>query len=88
MTSRRAFLAGGAAATAGAALATSAPAPAAASGAATEQHDVFGALREVKRGRADVTPRLMQHLESSLARLDEANPSRGLQTPPTRKAGA
>lgn len=37
---------------------------------ATEQHDVFAALREVKRGRADVAPRFMQHLESTLARLD------------------
>ena len=31
---------------------------------------MFAALREVKRGRADVAPRFMQHLESTLARLD------------------
>ena len=55
---------------------------------ASEQHEVFGALREVKRGRADVAPRFMQHLESSLASLDEPRPPRGLQVTSQRRGGA
>ena len=50
---------------------------------ASEQHDVFAALREVKRGRADVAPRFMQHLESSLAGLDQPSAeSVAAQRPP------
>lgn len=37
-----------------------------------EQQLAFEALREVKRGRADVASRCLQHLESSLAKLDIA----------------
>ena len=55
---------------------------------ASEQHEVFSALREVKRGRADVAPRFMQHLESSLASLDEPRPPRGLQVTSQRRGGA
>ncbi|MEO8672213.1 MAG: DUF1631 domain-containing protein [Tahibacter sp.] len=38
-----------------------------------DQQNVFESLREVKRGRADVAPRFMIYLESSLARLDEGH---------------
>lgn len=36
-----------------------------------EQHDVFESLREIKRARADVAPRYLLHVESSLAQLGE-----------------
>lgn len=35
------------------------------------QHGLFETLREVKRGRAEINPRVMFYLESALARLDE-----------------
>ncbi len=53
---------------------------------AGEQHDVFAALREVKRGRADIAPRFMQHLESSLAGLDQPSPATvAAQRPPPKR---
>jgi len=39
-----------------------------------QQHRCFETLREVKRGRADVTPRYMLALEDSLARFDRHEP--------------
>ena len=40
-----------------------------------QQHARFEALREIKRGRADIAPRFLLHVESSLAHLD-ARPAR------------
>ena len=47
-----------------------------------EQHAVFESLREVKRGRADVAPRFLLFLESSLAQFD-GKPA-ATATPPRR----
>ena len=42
----------------------------------TQQQRHFEALREMKRGRHDIAPRFMQHLESSLAQLRTPAPAR------------
>jgi hypothetical protein len=49
-----------------------------------QQHARFEALREIKRGRADIAPRFLLHVESSLAHL---NPSAG-KTPESNKRAA
>ncbi len=49
-----------------------------------QQHARFEALREIKRGRADIAPRFLLHVESTLAHL---NSSAG-KTPDTRRAAA
>src|SRR5689334_16803297 len=36
------------------------------------QHTRFEALREIKRGRADIAPRFLLHVESSLAHLSSS----------------
>ncbi|UXI67902.1 DUF1631 domain-containing protein [Tahibacter amnicola] len=46
-----------------------------------EQHSVFETLREVKRGRADIAPRFMLHLESTLAQLDAPKKSEPSNAP-------
>ena len=46
-----------------------------------QQHARFEALREIRRGRADIAPRFLLHVESSLAHI---NPSAG-RTPETNK---
>jgi hypothetical protein len=48
-----------------------------------EQARLFEAIREIKRGRADIVPRFLAHVESSLALLDQ-NPS-PVAIEPTRK---
>src|SRR5690606_34785905 len=37
-----------------------------------EQARLFEAIREIKRGRADIVPRFLVHVESSLALIDKA----------------
>ena len=49
-----------------------------------QQHARFEALREIRRGRADIAPRFLLHVESSLAHL---NPSAG-KTPESNKRAA
>ncbi|MDE1884502.1 MAG: DUF1631 family protein, partial [Xanthomonadaceae bacterium] len=48
------------------------------------QYRCFETLREVKRGRADVAPRLMLAVEDKLARFDRNNTAPGANTTPTR----
>jgi len=53
-----------------------------------QQHARFEALREIKRGRADVAPRFLIHIESSLAHVGAGVPkttsaSRNAPHPPT-----
>jgi len=50
-----------------------------------QQHARFEALREIKRGRADIAPRFLLHIESSLAHL---NPSAGRTPESNKRAGA
>ncbi len=47
-----------------------------------EQHEIFEALRELKRARAEFAPRFVRHLESSLTRFDA--PARTAPALPTR----
>ncbi|MET0230215.1 MAG: DUF1631 domain-containing protein [Rhodanobacteraceae bacterium] len=49
-----------------------------------QQHARFEALREIKRGRADIAPRFLLHVESTLAHL---NPSAG-KTPESNRRAA
>ncbi len=49
-----------------------------------QQHARFEALREIKRGRADIAPRFLLHVESTLAHI---NSSAG-KTPETNKRAA
>jgi hypothetical protein len=49
-----------------------------------QQHARFEALREIRRGRADIAPRFLLHVESTLAHL---NPSAG-KTPDSNKRAA
>ena len=39
-----------------------------------EQARLFEAIREIKRGRADIVPRFLVHVESSLALIDKSGP--------------
>jgi hypothetical protein len=50
-----------------------------------QQHARFEALREIKRGRADIAPRFLLHVESSLAHI---NPSAGRTPDSSKRAGA
>jgi uncharacterized protein DUF1631 len=50
-----------------------------------QQHARFEALREIKRGRADIAPRFLLHVESSLAHL---NPSAGKAPESSKRAAA
>ena len=48
------------------------------------QHTRFEALREIKRGRADIAPRFLLHIESSLAQLSSSagrTPDKGKRAP-------
>jgi pyruvate/2-oxoglutarate dehydrogenase complex dihydrolipoamide acyltransferase (E2) component len=49
-----------------------------------QQHARFEALREIKRGRADIAPRFLLHVESTLAQLNSA----GGKTPDAKRASA
>lgn len=50
-----------------------------------QQHARFEALREIRRGRADIAPRFLLHIESSLAHI---NPSAGKTPESGKRAGA
>src|SRR4051795_13060445 len=50
-----------------------------------QQHARFEALREIKRGRADIAPRFLLHVESSLAHI---NASAGKAPDGSRRASA